>query len=68
LCSCLYIAVINVQLVYKLKKTYFSVTNMNLNRNIYTVNRIIPPITKEAFHYETEKSRVFRTICPNFVP
>lgn len=45
----------------------FSVKSMKLNRNMYTVNRIIPPINKEAFHYETADSRIFRTFFPSFV-
>jgi len=44
--------------VCTVKGICFSVKNMNLNRNVYTVNRIIPPINKEAFHYETADYRI----------
>jgi hypothetical protein len=51
----------------QLQDLSFSVKNMNLNRNMYTVSRIIPPINKEAFHYETADYRIFRTFRPFFV-
>ena len=42
----------------------FSVINMILNRNMYTVNKMIPPINKEALHEETADFCIFRTYRP----
>jgi hypothetical protein len=42
----------------------FQVARIILRRNMYTVNKMIPPIIKEALHEETAEFCIFRTFCP----